>query len=89
MSHIGLFFANPGSYFSLSGDSVTGDESHGETRYATRLEVHAAYHVSLHGWEKGWQPEGRQGNPLKERSADMMLFGLLDLTPKETVTALR
>ena len=81
----------PGSYFSLPGDSVTGDGSHGETRYATVHEVHAAYHVSIFDWEKGWDPLGHLDYPLNERTADIIFFCLINFapTPMETTTTLR
>ena len=89
MLHLASLLTNPGSYFSLPGDSVTGDESHGESRYATSLEVHAACHVSLYDWEKGWQPEEHLRYPLKEHAAEMIFFGPLDYTRMETATTLR
>ena len=89
MLHLASTLANPGSYFSLPGDSVTGDGSHGETRYATLLEVHATRHVSLYDWEKGWEPMGGMGYSLKEHAMEMIFFAPLDFTPMETATTLR
>ena len=84
---------NPGSYFELS-DSIAQDESHEETRYADRLEVHTVCHVSLFDWETAWKPEGfnQYGYPLRH-SADSIFFDPLvyaPATPKDgTATALQ
>ena len=89
MLHIASgMFHNPGSYFSLPGDSVSGDGPHRETRYADRWEVHTACHVSLFDWENEWKPEGHNGYPLKGHAANSIFFDPLVLTPT-TATTLR
>ena len=89
MLHVASLFNNPGSYFSLPGDPVTGDGSHGETRYATLWEVQTAWHVSHYDWEKGWEAKGHLRYPLKECAMLVVFFSLLEFTPMKTATILR
>ena len=76
-------FGIPGPYFELPRNSVGGDESLEQTRYAEPLEVlHTAF-VASYDWEKAWQPKAAGKCPLKGHMADSVFFHPLIYTPND------
>jgi hypothetical protein len=80
-------FDIPGSCFEPPKDSIAGDESHEETRYAEPSEVLHTIHVSIYNWKKAWQSVGLDKVPLKGHMANAIFFYPLFLSPKKNKTA--
>ena len=74
----------PGSYFESPEDSIAGDESLEQTRYADQCEVLHTASVASYNWEKAWQPKGASECPLKGHVADSVFFHPLIYTPNDS-----
>jgi len=73
----------PVLYFEPPEDSIAGDESLEQTRYADQREVLHAASVASYNWEKAWQPGGANKCPLKGQMADTIFFHPLIYTPND------